>query len=449
MEYNPFATGAVEGFMAQQDKNRDKRLQDQDRAAADADKRRKELENQFNTDITSVREMLAQTTDPQRREAIMRSLQVMKSAYTGASARQAGLADLFGRQIDLLMKAPSPSEVVTGSAQTEAAGIKAKVDALVSQGFTREQALAAAGVPLREYTPSSTGTSGGGGTVAERMIALKNSGQPMTPEQEALLEKATGGGDVFEAAFSKKYGKDFGEYYANLSKEVPQAGVRLQALDTAEKASMQINDYQRSAANLGASTDVIATATDYLGGNGAAVNIMSQKGVQDALKYVNDTKGAISDTEMGLFTSASAGIGKSPEFNKSMMQIAKAIVIRDKQHYEFLTAWMQKNGRSAESIQQATDLWEGYTNANVITQIDPVNLTAKLLRPVDEIMADTSYMSMVDTGVPQDTPQLPSGTALPDAGTAGPVDLNAERILPIPKAEIKPLDYYKNKYGVE
>ena len=212
---------------------------------------------------------------------------------------------------------------------------------------------------------------------------------------------------------------------------------------------MQINDYQRSAANLGASTDVIATATDYLGGNGAAVNIMSQKGVQDALKYVNDTKGAISDTEMGLFASASAGIGKSPEFNKSMMQIAKAIVIRDKQHYEFLTAWMQKNGRSAESIQQATDLWEGYTNANVITQIDPVNLTAKLLRPVDEIMADTSYMSMVDTGVPQDTPQLPSGTALPDAGTAGPVDLNAERILPIPKAEIKPLDYYKNKYGVE
>ena len=81
--------------MAQQDKNRDKRLQDQDRAAADADKRRKELENQFNTDITSVREMLAQTTDPQRREAIMRSLQVMKSAYTGASARQAGCGEFF------------------------------------------------------------------------------------------------------------------------------------------------------------------------------------------------------------------------------------------------------------------------------------------------------------------------------------------------------------------
>jgi hypothetical protein len=448
MEYNPFATGAVQGFMAQQDKNRDKRLQDQDRAAADADKRRKELENQFNTDITSVREMLAQTTDPQRREAIMRSLQVMKSAYTGASARQAGLADLFGRQIDLLMKAPSPSEVVTSSAQTEAAGIKAKVDALVSQGFTREQALAAAGVPLREYTPSSTGTSGGGGGTAFERLSQKVQDGTATPQEVQWVEtQSRGGMDAFTKETQKARGKIQGTTLGDLEASIPDIDATLAQLDLVENSISGVTGMQRGATVLGVPESVVAGATDLLGGDSSPYSILSQQSTKSALEYVNKTKGAVSDAEMAMFKSASLGPDKSPDFNKTMISIAKAIMARKSQEYAFKKAWFDAYGEDADTTKEANLAWKDYIEKNKILEINGSN--ARLLRPVEEIMADTSYMSMIDPSMPQDTPQLPAGTALPDAGTAGPVDLNAERILPIPKAGIKPLDYYKNKYGVE
>lgn len=72
--------------------------------------------------------------------------------------------------------------------------------------------------------------------------------------------------------------------------------------------------------------------------NAADASTLQSIYINGVLDYVNRTKGAVSDMEMSEFKSASAGLGKTPEANKRILQMSERMLTRASQYADFMAA---------------------------------------------------------------------------------------------------------------
>jgi hypothetical protein len=113
--------------------------------------------------------------------------------------------------------------------------------------------------------------------------------------------------------------------------------------------------------------------------------VIDAQGLQQALSYVQQTKGAISNAEMGLFINASVGTGRNPERNQSLLQAAKAALVRNKQKFEFINAYTNMGGTPQEAI----TAFAKFAQANPIIKAKGAGI--ELLKPIEQIQNDRSW----------------------------------------------------------
>lgn len=328
MAFNLANNPFMMGYMQDQTQRSDKRAVEK---KDDSAKRREELVKMFDNDIKIVRDNLSKATDPKQREAIQSVLAQMKDAYGGAAAKEFGLDQQFSRTIDFAMQTPV------------------------------------------DVSGSSMGSFGS---------LLNTAG--LTPEEQARLAEqrartlARGGSDPLIQAENKALGKEYGEYDAELQKVAVDVPVVLEQLKLVEDAV----DGAVTGPIVGKYTPNLSTESQ----------ILDSQATKDALKFVNQTKGAVSDREMAMFKGASLGTDKRPEFNKSYLAIAKGILARKSQQAEFFQMWKQYNG----TTDGAFNAFKKFAEDNPLFEIK--GQSAKLLKPVEDIMADRSWEMYINEG---------------------------------------------------
>lgn len=297
-------------------------------AKADEEKRRQELIASFDNDMKVVRENLSRATDPKQREAIQQVLAAMKDAYTGSEAAKFGLDKQFGRSIELSMQTPVESQ------------------------------------------SSSLGTFGS---------LLEGSGATEEQKKKLMLDRAgtlaRGGSEPYMTAESKELGKGAGSYASSLEQAGQEIPIQLQQLQLVENA---LSDAVQGPI-IGKYTPDISTSSQ----------LINSQSTKDALGYVNQTKGAVSDREMAMFKSASIGTDKNEDFNRTYINIAKAILARKSQQADFFGMWRQYYG----TTNGAFEAFKKYAEDNPLFTIN--GTSAKLNKPVDDILSDTSWQSYI------------------------------------------------------
>jgi hypothetical protein len=101
---------------------------------------------------------------------------------------------------------------------------------------------------------------------------------------------------------------------------------------------------------------------DGLPGTSEARSMMKSGGLDIALAQVQKTKGAISNAEMNLFMSASAGLQNTQRGNAALLDMIDAIADRDIQRVDQMEQWRQQHG-VLDGFESA---WGNYITQNPI-----------------------------------------------------------------------------------
>lgn len=202
----------------------------------------------------------------------------------------------------------------------------------------------------------------GRGTEFERLTAALND-PTATEEQRALIQQrlstiARGGMDPEQRAFNTILGKTRGGEFADL--ESVQADIDI--------TKSQLDLLDNAVAELG--TGMQGKIVGQIPAFSTAAQIIESDAIKEALRYVNQTKGAVSDREMAMFRSAAIGRDKNIEFNKNMISIARAILQRKEEQAQFFQEWRGKYG----STNGAYEAFKRYAEENPIFEISGTNI---------------------------------------------------------------------------
>jgi hypothetical protein len=105
----------------------------------------------------------------------------------------------------------------------------------------------------------------------------------------------------------------------------------------------------------------------WLPGNAASRATMTSGGLNVALSKVQQTKGAISNKEMDLFTAASPGLQNTPQGNAALLDIMDGIADRQMQRTQAMEQWRQQYG----TLDGFEGEWGKYIEANpLITETE-------------------------------------------------------------------------------
>ncbi len=371
---NPFLLGQMQGYM-EQSKETEKM------SAEKASKAREQFVKQANDEIAQLKELMSASKTPEQRAAAQKIAEAMKESYAGGVADQFGVKDVLIRQIDMASQNPYNQ---------------------------------------KDMEPSS----GGLGTFGN----LLNTAGMSADEQAQLAAQrartlARGGSDPFVTAEDKEAGKAAGKYDAELQQaaiEVPMVLEQLTLVDDAVDSAL-------TGPIMGKYTPNLSTAAQML----------DSQSTKDALQYVNQTKGAVSDREMAMFKGAAVGTDKTPEFNKTYLNIAKGILVRKSQQAEFFNMWKQYYG----TTQGAYEAFKKYADDNKLFTIDGQKAT--LNKPIGVLMQDRSWEAYINQGGAQEQPLMPPIPPITE-GMNG--ELTGGMVPPTTAA---PATDYKSKYGLE
>lgn len=220
-------------------------------------------------------------------------------------------------------------------------------------------------------------TGVGKGTEFERLSAKVAAGTA-TPEEKLRVETmARGGMDSEKRAEGSTMGKKRAEKLADLEEVALNAQAAYADLDMIDDAIEKIGGMQGY-------------------GRGWIPNIspeaqkLDSASTTEALKYVNATKGAVSDREMAMFKGASMGTDKDINFNRNKSKAARAIIIRSEQQADFLNAWRNKYG----TLDGGVKAFKKFAEENPIFEVKDGKF--KFLRDVEDIKNDESYMNYLE-----------------------------------------------------
>jgi hypothetical protein len=173
----------------------------------------------------------------------------------------------------------------------------------------------------------------------------------------ALETEARGGMDAEQRAFGNKLGGSRGTEYAGLE----------QVQAEAQEVSAQLDLLENAVEKLGFRQGPLIGKTPNLT---TEAQIVDSQGVKDALKFVNQTKGAVSDKEMAMFKSVAVGTDKKYEFNKNTVAMARAILKRKVEQAAFFQDWYQKNG----TLEGASKTFKDWAEQNPAFTVDGTNV---------------------------------------------------------------------------
>ena len=227
------------------------------------------------------------------------------------------------------------------------------------------------------------GTGSGGSTKFERNknrlieLAGRSDLNPLEKQELEILKlavdtEARGGMDPYQ----RKLGMETGADMANVQDTYNNTEMNLVAIDQALAASS--DPKMQGPLKQGYFAQMLPNMSE-------ESQVIDAQGLQQALSYVQQTKGAISNAEMGLFINASVGTGRNPERNQSLLQAAKAALVRNKQKFEFINAYTNMGGTPQEAI----TAFAKFAQANPIIKAKGAGI--ELLKPIEQIQNDRSW----------------------------------------------------------
>lgn len=288
-------------------------------AREDDSKKRDMLVKQFESDVSSVEDILSNTDDPAKRQALGKTLEKLKEVYTGSYARELGVADSFSRRID-----------------------------------------------IAAMTPVKKVVSSGGTSQFERNIA----GLPEEQQQRLRLAKAEA---ETRNPFQKESMKLDAKSLDDLKQDRAESEGALLNLNAAVDAVEQLGPWRQN------------PIAGHLPNVSQAATTLDAQNVRMALKMVNQTKGAVSDKEMELFSQSNPSTGTTQGFNKSQLRMAQGVLARRVARTNFKEAWAALMGNT----EGADDAFYKFAEANPI--FEQKGMDIDLLKEPKEIMNDRSW----------------------------------------------------------
>lgn len=173
------------------------------------------------------------------------------------------------------------------------------------------------------------------------------------------------------AAFGKAEGKDQGKSVSEDATAVRQAAVS--AANSGAKLDL-VENAVRVAASMGMPWSQIVN--EKFGGvlppeQQRAAAILKNFTLEEAMKQVQNTKGAISNAEMELFMAAAPGLYNTREGNLALIQMIKATNQRAVEQAQFYEQWSASNGGSYKG---AAEAWASKIAGEPLFTFDPETL---------------------------------------------------------------------------
>lgn len=175
----------------------------------------------------------------------------------------------------------------------------------------------------------------------------------------------------------KARGKAEAKILQDINSNALNSGPALQQLEGVDNAISELGDfYQGPIAGM-------------LPNISTEAQMLDAQATKDALTFVNQTKGAVSDREMTMFKQASVGTNKQMKFNQNYIKAAKATLIRQQQQQQFFNAYNEAYG----TLEGAFESFKKFANDNPIFQWDGTNV--ELLKTPEEVAQDISYLDYI------------------------------------------------------
>lgn len=130
-----------------------------------------------------------------------------------------------------------------------------------------------------------------------------------------------------------------------------------------------------------------------LPGTGAARDVLASGSLEQVLSRVQQTKGSISNAEMGIFERASLSLGKTPGGNKILADMAEAIIQRANERADRAQKWYDSHGQNMAGFEEQE--WNPYINANPVIGEDPDTGVPMVIKPGQQ-----QKQPATDTGAP-------------------------------------------------
>ncbi len=222
-----------------------------------------------------------------------------------------------------------------------------------------------------------------GGTGAERMLSRytelegKRRQSGLTIDEQ--IEHQALENEINPAAreTSKARGKAEAKIIQEINENALQSGPALQQLEGVEASIKKLGDFGQ-----GPFIGILPNVT-------TAAQTLDAQSTKDALQFVSQTKGAVSDREMAMFKQASVGTNKNRKFNENYVQAARSALIRQQQQQQFFNAYNEAYG----SLEGAYEAFKEFADDNPIFEWDGTNIVT--LKTPEQVLADESYLNYV------------------------------------------------------
>jgi hypothetical protein len=286
----------------------------------------------------------------------------------------------------------SPSEVMQGlqkqTAQTrlsiENERLKQTRSAPPIAGGSGGSKIAAGDMgPPSPNQPTIPTAKAPGGTGSERMLSRytelegkrRQSGLTMDEqiEHQALQNEI----DPAARETSKARGKAEAKVIQGINENALQSGPALEQLTGVEAAVDELGSLKQ-----GPFIGMLPNVT-------TAAQTLDAQSTKDALAFVNQTKGAVSDREMTMFKQASIGTNKNMQFNKNYIQAARSALVRQQQQQQFFNAYNEAYG----TLEGSYEAFKKFADDNPIFEWDGTNIVT--LKTPDQVANDDSYLNYI------------------------------------------------------
>ena len=128
-----------------------------------------------------------------------------------------------------------------------------------------------------------------------------------------------------------------------------------------------------------------------------ASNILESDEARQALDFVRQTKGSISDKEMKLFGKGSISASNRERTNQNLINAGRAVALREFQQAKFLRAWQNQYGK----MDGALEAWQSYAENNAIIGLNK-DKDVVLLKDIGDLAKDKSYLNYLDPNYVQE-----------------------------------------------
>jgi hypothetical protein len=267
----------------------------------------------------------------------------------------------------------------TGYQSPESQLTQAKI---ATEQARRSNILAPKSAPTKS---TATGTSAkiSGGTGDERMLNEltmldeKRRGGGLNPSEQTRYNFLRTEIDPAAREAGKARGKAESKILQDINTNALNSGPALLQLEGVENSIKNLGDiYQGPIAGM-------------LPNVSTEAQMLDAQSTKDALQFVNETKGAVSDREMTMFRQASVGTNKQMRFNENYIKAARATLIRQQQQQQFFNAYNEAYG----TLSGAFEAFKKFANDNPIFKWNKT--TVDLLKTPEDVANDTSYLNYI------------------------------------------------------